>query len=55
MRWTHLPVAGGMYDQDPELLRKFIIIFAAQAKYEAEQRRKEALKNRRGRGRVAGR
>jgi len=54
MKWTHLPVAGGLYDQDPERLRKFSIIFAAQEKFEAEQRRKEEAKNRCGR-RVAGR
>ena len=27
MKWSHLPVDGGLYDQDPDLLDKFEYIF----------------------------
>lgn len=40
MKWNHLPVAGGLYDQDPQLVDGFMIIFSARAEYEAEQERK---------------
>lgn len=39
MRWAHLPEPGGLYDQNPELLEHFSIIFHAQAK---EQQRQDA-------------
>lgn len=45
MRWNHLPVAGGIYDQDPGLMRKFEVIFGAinrHEKAEAEKRDREA-------------
>jgi hypothetical protein len=48
MKWAHLPVAGGLYDQDPALLEGFQIIFAerAIAEEEAEAKRKsEEQKN----------
>lgn len=40
MQWNHLPVAGGIYDQDPELLRRWRIIWGEQG----EQERREAAK-----------
>lgn len=40
MQWNHLPVAGGIYDQDPELLRRWRIIWGEQN----EQERREAAK-----------
>lgn len=42
MKWAHLPVAGGLYDQDPALLDGFQIIFheRAEAEAEAEAKRK---------------
>lgn len=43
MKWAHLPVAGGLYDQDPELLRKFRDIFEALDEAQvAEQKKQEA-------------
>lgn len=57
MKWNHLPVSGGLYDQDPDLLDGFMIIFSARAEHEAEEERKrerEANRNSGGR-RVAGR
>lgn len=54
MKWAHLPVAGGLYDQDPDLLDKFDFMFRAIAEEEArvqaieERKRKdEAAKNQR--------
>lgn len=42
-KWAVLPVAGGIYDQDPELLDKFLIIHSEINKAkEAEQKRREA-------------
>ena len=41
MKWSHLPVAGGLYDQDPDLLDKFEFIFRAISQHEAEEREKE--------------
>lgn len=41
MKWSHLPEAGGLYDQHPDLLEGFMYIFSERNKYEAEQREKE--------------
>ena len=42
MKWNHLPVAGGIYDQDPDLLDGFIIIFRAKAEHdEAEAKKRQ--------------
>ena len=41
MKWNHLPVAGGLNDQDPELLADFRVIFAAKAQWDTEQRKKQ--------------
>jgi hypothetical protein len=32
MRWTHLPKAGGIYDQSPDFIDGIEMIFAAKAK-----------------------
>lgn len=48
MKWAQLPVAGGLYDQDPDMLRKFEIIFTAidkNEKQEQEKREQEAKRN----------
>lgn len=48
MNWAHLPVAGGIYDQDPELLRRWRIIWGKQAEKErAEQKKQKAEASRR--------
>jgi hypothetical protein len=44
MRWAHLPVAGGLYDQDPELIRRFMVIFEARWAEEERQKRREDAK-----------
>lgn len=50
MKWSHLPVAGGLYDQDPDLLDKFEFIFgeldAEEARKEEERKKKDAADSR---------
>lgn len=41
MKWNHLPVHGGVYDQHPQLLTEWMVIWEERAKYEAEKARKE--------------
>ena len=42
MKWNHLPVAGGLYDQDPILLDQWAYLFELQAEErEKEQERQE--------------
>jgi hypothetical protein len=59
MKWNHLPVEGGLYDQHPKLLEDFRYIFAKRGEHEAEQERKRELDRKKqssgkGAGRVAG-
>lgn len=37
MKWTHLPVAGGIYDQHPKLLDDWLAIMAVD--HEVEERK----------------
>lgn len=58
MKWSHLPVAGGIYDQHPILMDKFQIIFQMRAEIESKRQEEEERKNRANSGgsrRVAGR
>lgn len=32
--WTHLPVAGGLYDQDPDFIDAMMIIAKVKGEYE---------------------
>lgn len=41
MEWNHLPVGGGIYDQHPELLKQWNVIWDERAQYEREKKRKE--------------
>jgi hypothetical protein len=42
MNWSHLPVAGGLYDQHPDLLDAWRYIFGVRAEHEKlEQERRE--------------
>ena len=55
MKWNHLPVPGGIYDQDPELLRRWRIIWEAQddrerAEQARQKREREQQQRQRGRG-----
>lgn len=44
MKWAHLPVAGGLYDQHPDLLNGFSAIFSARNKFEAEEQDRQERK-----------
>lgn len=44
MKWNHLPVAGGLYDQHPQLLEEFEVIFAAKARKEEQERKDQEKK-----------
>lgn len=41
MKWSHLPLPGGLYEQHPDLLDQFTYIFSERNKYEAEKQEKE--------------
>jgi hypothetical protein len=45
MKWNHLPEPGGLYQQHPELLDKFMYIFNARAE-EQERKHKEEERKR---------
>lgn len=45
MKWAHLPVAGGIYDQHPDLIADWRIIFGKRAEKEAKQQEEEARRN----------
>ena len=50
MKWNHLPVAGGLYDQDPQLLDEWGHLFELQAeerKRQQEQQERESKKTKR--------
>lgn len=40
MKWNHLPESGGLYDQDPDLLDGFLMIFHERALHEEEEAKK---------------
>lgn len=40
MRWNHLPVAGGIYDQDPEFIDGITELFRLKAKKEEKDAKK---------------
>lgn len=41
MKWNHLPVAGGIYDQHPELLRQWQIIWEEKANHDSKQNKEK--------------
>lgn len=57
MKWSHLPVAGGLYDQDPRFLDAMAVIFAKRGEYEREKAKRDEAKSIRAAkpARVAGR
>lgn len=50
MKWAHLPVPGGIYDQHPQLFAEWAIIFHAQDEEEKRERERQDAKNRRPKG-----
>jgi hypothetical protein len=47
MKFAHLPVAGGLYDQHPQLLAEWEIIFEERGRYEAAKAKEEEDKAKR--------
>lgn len=47
MKWNHLPVAGGLYDQDPDLLLAFQYIFGKRSEHQENEQKKEEAKAKR--------
>lgn len=45
MKWAHLPVAGGIYDQHPQLMDDFMYIFSKQAEWDEAEQKREKRKN----------
>ena len=49
MQWNHLPMDGGIYDQNPEMLERFYYIMGQQAKWDKQEAdRRDAQKSRGG-------
>lgn len=49
MKWNHLPVMGGLYDQDPQLLDQFMYIFMCRNKEQERKQKAEERKAKSGR------
>jgi hypothetical protein len=41
MKWNHLPVSGGVYEQDPLLMDKFMYIFSERSLHEEREAKKK--------------
>ena len=41
MEFNHLPVAGGLYDQHPQLLEDWLYIFRKKGEWEEQERKRE--------------
>lgn len=50
MKWSHLPLPGGLYAQDPDLLDGFLIIFSERVKHDAAEQKKRDAEMNRGKG-----
>lgn len=46
--WSHLPVAGGWYDQHPDFVDEVVEIFAIKAQVEREKEANRPHENRAG-------
>lgn len=44
MKWNHLPNAGGIYDQHPQLLEEWQYIFQEKAEHEEREQERERAK-----------
>lgn len=44
MKWNHLPVAGGLYDQHPKLLERWLYIFGKRAEQQEKERKEQERK-----------
>jgi hypothetical protein len=50
MKWAHLPVAGGIYEQHPQLLARWQYIFGRRAEQQEKERREQERKSQAQRG-----
>lgn len=41
MKWACLPIAGGLYDQDPQLLREWQVVFEQQSIFQKEEHERQ--------------
>lgn len=56
MKWSHLPVAGGLFDQHPQFIEEVRYIFNERNAYrEKKQSEREAEMSRKNRGVAGGR
>lgn len=51
MKWNHLPVAGGLYDQHPAFIEDIEVIFQAQGnqRQKDQEKQQREMKNKKGR------
>jgi hypothetical protein len=54
LKFNHLPVAGGLYDQDPRLLEDWAYIFARRAERDREEQERQERKSKSKRYRSRG-
>jgi hypothetical protein len=47
MKWSHLPLPGGIYAQHPKLIEQFRVIFSVRAEHEEKKRKADEQKQRR--------
>lgn len=41
MKWTHLPIAGGLYDQHPKLMDDFFLLMNAESEHQAKKNKNQ--------------
>lgn len=44
IRWAHLPVAGGLYDQHPDFISDMVTYLGMKYEYEAKQAKEDERK-----------
>lgn len=47
MQWSHLPVAGGIYDQHPKLLDEWMILFQATQEHQQQEMDRQRAESKR--------
>lgn len=55
MKFSHLPVAGGLYDQHPKLIEQWEQIMQAEAEADEKKRKEDERKQMGPQGRATGR
>lgn len=50
MKWNHLPVAGGLYDQHPRFIEEVQYIFRERAAYQERKRKEDERKQKLNKG-----